>query len=63
MEVGWPLSAGVEARLSSMTSEEVMEGSTEGAAEAGSEKVWPYRRCGITLTAWDILYMPWLILQ
>lgn len=32
-----------------MTREEDMEGGTEGAAEGGSEKVWPYRRCGITL--------------
>lgn len=61
MEDARTLSAGEEAGLSSMTSEEDMEGGREGAAEGGSE-VWPYRRQGITNTTWDLAYMSGLTL-
>lgn len=48
-------SAGVEVGLSSMTREEDIEGGTEGVAEGGSEKLWPYRRCNVTKGTLDIL--------
>ena len=45
--------AEAEVGLSSMTKEEDIEGGTEGVAEGGSEKVWPYRRGNITLSTLD----------